>query len=243
MALIQLQVYSESLDFQVPLSVIYPYENNKIESIKTMILLHGYSGGHQDFIRYTKIEKMALEKNIAIVMPGINNSFYTDMKNGPNYFKYLTKDIPKIISSIFNLKTNKENLMIAGVSMGGYGALKAAFTYPDNYFAVLSLSSIVYIENAFDQLKSLNQQQALRAAFNTKEEIEDKDKLNKLANSANNIKIYMTCGFDDFLFEDNKKFSNFLKEQKIDHEFIANEGNHNWDYWDYNLRYLIDKIF
>lgn len=235
MALITVQLSSSKIGHQTPITIIHPDNITNKEDLKVMFLLHGYSGGHQDFLRYTLIEKAALEKNMVVVMPAINNSFYTNMDRGPAYFDYLTIELYDLMKNMFGLNMTNKNTYVAGISMGAYGALKYAFRFPNRFKAVYSLSGLVNINSSFESLRSEGQTKMLLGAFGSKEEAAKEEILYNINKDDIKFDIYLRCGGDDFLYQNNLDFVEVLKEKGIKHNFISNEGNHNWNYWNDNL--------
>lgn len=244
MSLINISYASNILNSNNNITLIYP-DNIKRESVNILYLLHGYSGSNYDWTRYTNIIKLVSDKNLVVVMPDFKNSFYTNMKYGFNYFDYLTEELPSFIEQTFNLKHKKENTYIFGLSMGGYGALKAALTYPNKYNGAASFSGVVNIKNVYDRL--INRDKVLNGIFGSKEELlnnlnkHDLFKLTKNIN--NNLKLYLSCGKDDFLYDDNKTFKKHLKENNINHQYVFKDGDHNWDFWNEEINYAINLFF
>ena len=95
-----------------------------------LYLLHGLSDDHTIWSRRTSIERYAAEYELAVVMPDGERGFYTDMMQGPRYWTMLTEELPAIAASFFPISTRREDTYVAGLSMGGYGALKCALRLP-----------------------------------------------------------------------------------------------------------------
>ena len=105
MALINITTFSETLEQNIDFAVIMPGNKNE----KVLFLLHGFSGNHQDWIRYTSIERYVEKYGITVIMPSVNNSYYANMEYGYNYFDFVTKELPKIYEKMFNTKLIKKN--------------------------------------------------------------------------------------------------------------------------------------
>ena len=110
---------------------------------KVLYLLHGLSDDASAWQRYTSIETLAAAYGLVVVMPSVGRSFYIDQPNGQKYFTYLTEELPHYLADVFDLAPRREDTLIAGNSMGGYGAIKAAFCYPERYRAAASFSGVL----------------------------------------------------------------------------------------------------
>ncbi len=117
-----------------------------IRKRKVLYLLHGLSDDASAWQRYTAIETVANEYGLVVVMPSVGRSFYTDQPNGQHYFSYLMEELPQYLSDVFDLAPKREDTLIAGVSMGGYGAVKAALLYPERFFAAASFSGALSLK-------------------------------------------------------------------------------------------------
>lgn len=242
MALLNVMLNSEIIGSETPISIVYPENNKSKKDLRFMFLLHGSHGGHLDFIRNTNIERLALDKNIVLIMPFVGNSFYTNMDKGINYFDYLTIELFNFIQDMFNLEMTNENTYIAGISMGGYGALKYAFKYPKRFKHVYALSSLVSVSYIFNNSLSDNIDNMAIATFGNLDNQEKEELLYNINSQDINLGISLLIGKDDYLLDDNINFSKLLDTNNIKHEFIINEGSHNWDYWNYNLIEIINKL-
>jgi putative tributyrin esterase len=145
--LLQIDHVSEKVGVNLPLNVILPHDiaqgGRALEERKVLYLLHGLSDDASAWQRYTNIEILAQRHGLVVVMPSAGRSFYTDMANGQAYFSYITEELPAWLAASFRIGTAREQTFIAGVSMGGYGAFKAAFLRPDLFAAACSLSGVL----------------------------------------------------------------------------------------------------
>ncbi len=68
--------------------------------------------------------RWAEEKNLAVIMPSGDNQFYIDKEDTEEYYgEYVGKELVEFTRKMFPLSEKKEDTFIAGLSMGGYGAL------------------------------------------------------------------------------------------------------------------------
>ncbi len=199
------------------------------EPMKVLYLLHGLSDDSSCWTRFTGLELFVREEEVVIVMPDGGRSFYNDTPYDENYFQYLTKELPKWIQFMFPVSSNREDTFIAGMSMGGYGALKAALTYPEQYGGVAAISSVCDVRRHYDDASL-----PVKAAFGDTPDWAALDlfELAKNAESAENKpKIYHWCGTSDFLYQDNKKFQAYMEHLNFDYSFFESDGDHMWKYW------------
>ena len=100
---------------------------------KTLILLHGLSRNGAAWLYYVPLFRFAEQYGLRVILPDGHRSFYQDMTYGERYFTYIFEELPQLAHDLFGADISPENLMIAGLSMGGYGALRCAFTAPTHY--------------------------------------------------------------------------------------------------------------
>ncbi len=241
MALINLGIYSEALGMQTSVEIVIPQKstigeigtNNKTETgkFKTLYLLHGLSDDQSIWMRRTSIERYASEYGICVVMPMGARSFYSDMKYGQKYYTYIAKELPAIIEDMFNVSSKREDRFIAGLSMGGYGAMKIALTEEKRYAAAIALSPVADINNKLFT-------ETLIPVFG--EKIPENADLFYLSSKHNNDeikpRIYMTVGKKDFMYDDNVKLSKHFETLNYDYKYVETEGEHSWELWDKTIQ-------
>lgn len=163
MAVFQLQMFSPTLQTHTGVTVIIPTPDSSemqqsggmdyfCDGVKYQVLylLHGLYGDHTNWLRYTSIERYVQDRRLAVVMPAVGNSFYQDMYHGPDYLTYITQELPRYICRLFPVSDRREDTFVAGLSMGGYGAVKCAFQCPEQYAACASLSGALDVEGLLD---------------------------------------------------------------------------------------------
>ena len=128
MALIRLDHCLRTVKVNTPLNIILPdpgaMGKQPVRERKVLYLLHGLSDDASAWQRYSSIETYANAYGLVVVMPSVGRSFYIDQPNGQQYFTYLTQELPQYLSDVFALHPKREDTLIAGLSMGGYGALQ-----------------------------------------------------------------------------------------------------------------------
>jgi len=258
MALLELNYYSKALKSSTVVNVILPERpknekgagRNPDEPYKTMYLFHGLSGNHTDWTRKTCIERYAAEYNLAVVMPNVNRSWYTDTCYSAAYFTFVTKELPEVCRSYFSGMSHKrEDTIVAGLSMGGYGAVKAALTCPETFGHCASLSGSLDITRKGRACELQNWRAIFDFAMETPLELEggphDIFALTR-KNRAEGIpfpNLYLWCGTEDVLIRTNREYHVLLEELGVAHGYEESEGDHTWPWWDIHiqdaLRYLL----
>lgn len=250
MACTEFHYYSRVLDIDVTVSVILPEVKTMLEQdgkpLPTLYLLHGLSDDHTHWIRQTRLEFYARRYRLAIVMPCVNRSFYTDMKHGAKYFTFVSEELPKVMELYFPLSHEREERFAAGLSMGGYGAMKLGLLRPEKYAAVASLSGAVEMEADFFRHSVQQDDTFLRELtdiFGPFEEFMQSDNcLTRVAERLDPAKaprMYMACGTADFLFDSNEDFVRRFGE-KFSIRYDTEEGAaHTWDFWDRQIEKVL----
>lgn len=255
MAFLELNIYSEALGVQQQVYVIMPQRSvngeigttskddlNKNHKIKCLYLLHGLSDNHSIWLRRTSIERYAQEYGLCVIMPFGERSFYTDMKYGGKYYTYIAKELPKIISEMLNVSSKREDNFIAGLSMGGYGALKIGMRECDRFSAAAGLSAVadISVGKEFFREDMVN-------IFGESLEISKENDLFQIAEDCNSNplkpRIFMGIGTEDFLYSGNKKLREKFSSLDFDYTYMESPGTHCWAFWDEYIQHVIKWIF
>jgi S-formylglutathione hydrolase FrmB len=209
----------------------------------TLYLLHGHSDDHTGWQRWTSIERHIEKYNLAVVMPAVHNSFYTDMAHGDRYFTFVSEEVPAVARDMFPLSARREDNFVAGISMGGYGAFKLALSCPKRYAAAASLSGAVDIcevVKEHDDPENEAWLAAMRDVFGDLDKVHgSKHDLfalaEKVARSKTRPRLFQYCGASDFLHADNLRFRDFIRNLRnlpFDLTYEEDSGDHTWGYWD-----------
>lgn len=124
MAFFDCHFFSDTLALNVSAYVLVPQPVPV--DCPVLWLLHGLSDDHTAWMRRTAIERYAAARNLAVVMPAVGRSFYQDMMSGPRYWSFLSEELPAIMRGFFPFSPARRRNFAAGLSMGGYGALRLA---------------------------------------------------------------------------------------------------------------------
>ncbi len=257
MAFLEFHYYSKALQQQVSLNVILPEIHKKQEGVgapdgqyKTLYLLHGLSGDYTNWMRKTSIERYAEEYGIAVVMPAVGRSWYADTAYGAPYFTFVTQELPAVCRGYFKgMSDKREDNYIAGLSMGGYGAIKAALTYPAQYGGCAALSGALDITRFGRPYRLEEWRGNFDFDLQSAVELEGSD-MDLFALTLRNHQggvpfphLYLWCGTEDTLMEINRKYDRLLTELNIPHLFEESQGDHTWKWWDLHIQDVLKFFF
>ncbi len=216
---------------------------------KVLYLLHGMFEDETIWLRKSNVERYAQEENVALVMPFGENNYYTDMAHGLRYFTFLTEELPRFIKASFALKPTRENTAIGGLSMGGYGACKAAFTRPDIYGAFASLSGPLDTVQLAELAEQAGMTYHVNNVFGHKKEIQNSDSdlfylSQELVRSGKKLpKGYLACGTEDeSCYPMYAKMKQHLEELGYPMTCKEGSGGHEWDFWDREIKSVLQWL-
>ena len=203
----------------------------------------GLSDDDTIWTRRTSIEQYVASLGLAVVMPQMHHSFYTDMKYGNRYWTFLTEELPAAARSFFPLSHAREDNFVAGLSMGGYGAFKWALSRPEQFGTVASLSGVMDIAAA---RKSPIRSRVFDLVFGDDEIAGTEHDLFALIEQSQNAsqkpKLYQCCGTEDFLYEDNIRFKEAGEKTAYELTAQVETGEHEWGYWDRKIQNVLSWL-
>ena len=251
--LLELNFSSKELKKSTQVNVLIPDSIKEGEMLKTVWLLHGLAGDFKSWMRYSAIERYANQHHLAVIMPDADRSWYANTAYGRNYFNYIAKELPELCRKTFKmLSGNREDQIVAGLSMGGYGAFKLALTYPEQYGYCISLSGSLDITrkgrpcdlNEWRSIFGFDLESPL-ALEGTEHDLFTLAQKNKKEGTVF-PEIFMWCGTEDSLMAVNQQFEEHLLTLGVAHICKYSEGDHSWKWWDLHiqdaLNWLEEKI-
>lgn len=243
MAYFQCDFNSEVLGAQTSMNVIIPqnYSADKNYKYPVMYLLHGLSDDHTIWMRRTSIERYVDGMGLAVIMPNVSRSFYADMEYGYKYWTFISEELPAIVQSFFPISDKREDTFAAGLSMGGYGAMKLALNHPEKFAAAASMSSAVdpvtcmelgiYPEFNIVYGEKGNVKGSNSDLFYLAEKVTLSDEPKPM--------LFQCCGTEDFLYEANIRFRDHCRKLPLNHTYEEEPGSHNWGYWDMKIQSVL----
>lgn len=251
MALFTGNIRSSVLDMDTQLTIMLPHDYQKDRGAKpkkTVFLLHGLKQNASSWARFSCAEGCADHHDFALVIPEVQRSWYSDMEFGHRYYTYITEELPALVGSMFNVATDRESLCVAGLSMGGYGAVKCALGRPDVFSAAASFSGGLDIHEIISYVQKVGMMSRgeLEAIFGHDLSVKEKDDpfilAQKTALLAPSLRprLYVCCGTEDTLITGNRLFDALLKTLPYDYQYMEWAGIHDWSFWDKAIEYALD---
>lgn len=208
---------------------------------KSLILLHGLTGTDTDWLFGGVAQEMSKQYNLAVFMPTTGNSFYLDHGyEGGNFASFVGEELPEYIRDTFGYCLSREDTMIAGLSMGGFGAIHTALQFPDTFSACIALSSALVIHEIAktgSRKNSIMPDAMVRDVFGDPEKLLNSEYNPEVlykkwkAQGKNLPRIYMAIGRDDSLYAVNQDFRHFLEAENADFFYEDGPGIHDWYFW------------
>lgn len=245
MALLRLEHVPETIKVNLPLYIILPDPGKMgdlpVSRRKVLYLLHGLSDDGSAWVRFTAIERMAALYGLVVVMPSVSRSFYIDQPNGQDYFSYLTDELPLYLKQVFGLAPRREDTLVAGNSMGGYGAFKAAFLRPEMYSIAASFSGVLSIAfiTAYPNDPRRPEFEYLFGDLNRIAGSEhDPATWLKRASANPSVlpRLFATCGRQDDLYPLNVQFDQACQSMGIPLNYHEEDGLHDWFFWNVQIQ-------
>lgn len=260
MAIIEVNFISKCLMRTVTFNAIIPVdkfgpqaENAEQKPLKTLYLLHGIFGNYTDWVNGTRIQAWAEANDLAVIMPSGENRFYLDdEKSGELYGEFIGKELVEFTRKLFPLSDKREDTFIAGLSMGGYGAIRNGLKYAENFGCVIGLSAALVHDTWKDADNSAPiftfRRSYYEAIFGEYDKVKGSDKdpkalLLKLKKEGRPVpKMYLCCGTEDGLVTANRDFRDFLNENGVDLTYVEGPGKHDWVFWDTYIKKVLDWL-
>ncbi len=261
MALLHCQFHSETLMQACSMDVILPQATSsqqigmssaasrKRHGHPTLYLLHGLSDDHTIWQRRTSIERYVAPLGLAVVMPSVHRGFYTDMQHGYRYWSFVSEELPRLAQQFFNLSASRDDNFVAGLSMGGYGAMKLGLRCPEKFAAAASLSGALDVGRLLrEPAKDAYRRREMADTFGSYRQFHNGDNdllalAARLAKSGQRQpKLYVCCGTEDFLYKDNQTFRGHLAEVGLEMTYEEGPGVHEWGYWDRMIQRILEWL-
>jgi S-formylglutathione hydrolase FrmB len=245
LTVVESKLQSSLLAREVSYRVIVPadYKRKRSERYPVIYLLHGLYGHFSNWTDMTDIATYAANYRFIIVMPEGNDGWWTDSVTVPTdrYESYIIRELIPEIDKAYRTIADRDHRFIAGLSMGGYGAIKFGLKYPDMFSLVGSFSGALdaplrdqdgsklwaTLLPPYGPLGSTTRQG--NDIFGLLRNIPS-DRMKALPF------IYLDCGTEDMFITTNRDFDALLLQKKLPHEFRELPGKHEWPYWNQQVQ-------
>jgi S-formylglutathione hydrolase FrmB len=252
-SVVTLELKSRLLERTVHYIAILPpnYQDAQSKGLRypVLYLLHGLTGHYIDWQSKTKIAEYAVAYEVIIITPEGDDGWYTDSATVVNakYESYIIEELIPDVDVRFRTMKERSGRAIAGLSMGGYGALKFGVKYPHKFAFAASLSgaleaaswrqSEIRMESIWRSLHSLfGPDASVTRTSNDLMKLVDELSADEVARLPY---LYLDCGTEDPLFQTNRRFADLLTRKKVPHEFRQLPGGHTWSYWDQQVKEVL----
>jgi S-formylglutathione hydrolase FrmB len=222
-------ILPDRLDHPGPLPVLY--------------LLHDTPDNHTVWSRLTRLEWYARDLPLAIVLPDGERGFYTDVTPGHAHEQLIVQDLMSFVERFFPVRSDRAGRAIGGYGMGGYGALKLALKHPDLFGSVTAHASACNLGHSLARDADPQWRAQYLRLFGPNSKGGDNDIFalaRRFSGPSSSDEpswpaIWLDCGVDDPLLEENRAFHAHLQRLGVAHEYAEFPGDHDWDYCDARL--------
>jgi len=258
MALIKTTFFSNCLKRHVTFNAILPVDtmfgaSAPIQPLKTMYLLHGYTGSADAWLASADLVSLSNKNKLAIILPSGENHFYVDdLKSQVMYGEHVGREIVDFTRSIFPLSNKREDTIIAGISMGGYGAIRNGLKYNETFGYLIGISPALIIDTLPASSSEPNIVGVTRGyfegVFGDLDAVVASDMnpevlaLNIKKSNSTMPDIFFSCGKNDVLVLASRKFSKTLTDNAIAHCYEESPGTHDSAFFDPSLLRALERI-
>ena len=210
-----------------------------------LYLLHGWNGDYKNWITLTNLIAYSERYPMMIVMPDAENSWYVNSAADRNFADYIIEDLISEIDSRYRTITAPHRRAIAGLSMGGYGAMRFALKHPNVFAVAGSISGAFSGPSGIEQVMP-EVSESVDIAFgpgnSSLRNDNDLAQLLKKAEPSALPYLFLTCGSQDPLLSCNRSFVSALSSMQLPYEYHESPGAHTWEFWDSSLPRLLEAV-
>lgn len=251
MALIRMDHVPETTKVNSPLYITLPNPSQMkgipVRDRFVLYLLHGLSDDGSAWQRYTQIEVLAEQYGLVVVMPSVGRSMYLDQRNGLKYFTYITQELPAYLHDVFGISPQRERTLIAGNSMGGYGAMKAAFLNPGSYFAAASFSGVLSLQ-VLTAVPDDPRRPEFAHLFGDLSQVSGSEHdpevwINQAASNSTKLPdIYVSTGRQEDIYPLSGLFAKQCQSHGIPVDYYEEDGRHDWVLWNRLIQRFLGQV-
>ncbi|HCC56060.1 MAG TPA: hypothetical protein DEQ47_02130 [Solibacterales bacterium] len=246
---------SAALGQQRAFNILLPVDYETSTSrYPVLYLLHGYGDDQSAWSYMTNLSAFGAKHRVIVVMPDASKSWYVNAAQDPKarFEDYIVKDLVPYVDSHFRTLPLPRARAIAGLSMGGYGAMFLGLDNYKKFTAIGSFSGALdFSQNPVNRGKTPEERDATDREW--RRIFGDKGSADRTARDPFALVdkvplpdmplLFITCGGEDFLIEGNRKFVALLASKRVPYEYREiSPREHTWDFWDDSLRVFLDML-
>jgi len=245
------RLQSKLVNATLPYNVVLPadYESARTTRYPVLYLLHGLTGHYSDWVARTNVADYASEYRLIVVMPEGNDGWYTDSATvtTDKYESYILQELLPDVQQRYRTIEARYGRAIAGLSMGGYGAIKFGLKSPQTFVFAASMSGVFGVTRFSDKDIPNSWQDSVKLFGPVGSETRKANDLFDLIKDLSSTRLsslpyfYFDCGTEDsqLIFPYNRELSALMYEKKIPHEYRELPGDHSWGYWDRQVQEIL----
>jgi S-formylglutathione hydrolase FrmB len=228
-------IESAALGRAVEATVLVPDREPPAGGFPVLYLLHGAFSHHREWAQQVPLAALCAAFPMLVVTPEAANSLYLDGDDGQRYADFTLWDVPALVEARYPVRRDRGGRALAGLSMGGFGALNLGLSHPERYAVLGSLSGAFgmtwwNLGKRPPFLAALGPEGSfVRAHFNPWRVLE---RAVAAAPAAwPRIGLWVGRGDDPDVVEANRSYHASLERFGVAHGYGESGGGHDWDYW------------
>lgn len=238
MPLLTVRFHSMALGLDTAMTVLLPRRPGGGTGV--LHLLHGGGEDHTAWTRRSAIEEHVDGLDLAVVMPHGGEGYWTDAVHGGRWWTFLAEELPEIVRDLLRLDPPRERTFAAGLSRGGYGALKLGLRQPHRFAAVAGLSAKIDIAN--EDWSEPRRRDWFGDADRARREGNDLLALLDQVDPAACPQLLLTCGTEDRLVEESRRFAAAAAARGLPVTATEGPGAHEWSVWDRDIQQVLTRF-
>lgn len=242
----------KSLPYRVLLPADYATSSRRYP---VLYLLHGLTGNEDDWWKLSRLSEYAARYHLIVVTPGVGDSWYANSASDPasRYEDAIMRDLIPHIDAQYRTLAKREGRAVAGLSMGGLGALKFALRYPEMFAFAGSFSGAfdVPLTASLGKKPSARMLNELHKVFGDEKSQARRDNdlfalvRRETPKGTRLPYLYVSTGKSDPLpqvADSNPRFAEAMRARKLKHEYYERPGTHDWKFWDSEIEFMLGRL-